>query len=242
MLEIHNQTQLNHNSNLNFKSCAEYAKPYTDTNCRDSFDRENLEKERDGAKAQAEKDKADWDDFAEQLESSDDKVSKGLGKGARFIASAVGLAGTFVVSKYSSKLTIETLKSLAKSSTVKSAARPLKKIKEPIKKVWNAASGSVDKLMNNPHIKEKYTVLKNSKTVEHVKNIMNSEKVKSITEPLRNTIDSVRNIKINKGKIQSYTENTMAAATTGSVLVDNLSGRNDDKSTIELAAGESGEV
>ena len=45
---------------------------------------------------------------------------------------------------------------------------------------------------------------------------------------------------INADKIQSGIENTMAASTTASVIIDDLAGRNDDKSNINLALGASG--
>ena len=52
----------------------------------------------------------------------------------------------------------------------------------------------------------------------------------------------MKDIKIDGKKVQNAAENTMAVTTTGSVLVDNLTGRNNDKSAIELATGSSGEV
>ena len=45
---------------------------------------------------------------------------------------------------------------------------------------------------------------------------------------------------INADKIQSGVENTMAASTTASVIIDDLAGRNDNKSNMNLALGASG--
>ena len=41
-------------------------------------------------------------------------------------------------------------------------------------------------------------------------------------------------------KVQTSIENTMAAATTASVIIDDLAGRNNNKSNVDLALGASG--
>ena len=133
MLGIQNQPQIGQNNSLSFQSRHNdraYVN-YDDDEDFDSFDRkEEAKADRDSAKRQVADDKAEWDNLADELENSDSKVSKKLGKGARFMASAVGLAGTFLVAKCSSKLTIETLKSFAKSKTMASTLETFKSVND----------------------------------------------------------------------------------------------------------------
>ena len=180
--------------------------------------------------------------MADELEDSDSKVSKKLGKGARFMASAVGLAGTFLVAKCSSKLTIETLKSFAKSKTMASTLETFKSVKAPLESGLKSVKQFATEAMEKPAVQEQIAKLKNSKVGKTIDGFLNNEKVKKVTEPLRNTISQLKDIKIDGKKVQNAAENTMAVTTTGSVLVDNLTGRNNDKSAIELATGSSGEV
>lgn len=256
MIGIQNQPQLKLGHSVNFTS----KKPWEESKVNfasedDSFDSNSLEehddveendncdvkqKIKDEQEAETEKindTQKGWEDFADELEKSDNKAVKKMGKGARFIASAIGLAGTFVVSKYSSKLTIETLKSFGKSKTMESTIETLKGAKQPILDTLNAAKKFVTELAEKPKVKAKIDSLKNSEVGKAVTDFLANEKVKKVTEPIKNTIDSIRDTKINGEKIQSAAENTMAATATGSVLVDNLTGRNDDKSAIELATG-----
>lgn len=245
MLGIQNQPQIGQNNSLSFQS-RHNDRSYVNHDDEDDFDsfdkKEDIKSERESAKRQAEADKADWDNFADELENSDSKVSKKLGKGARFVASAVGLAGTFVVAKCSSKLTIETLKSFAKSKTMASTLETFKSVKEPLVNGYKMAKTFVKDVIEKPAIQEQVAKLKDSRLGKAVDGFMKNEKVKQYTEPLRNTISQLKDVKFNGQKIQNVAENTMAVTTTGSVLVDNLTGRNNDKSAIELATGSSGEV
>ena len=45
---------------------------------------------------------------------------------------------------------------------------------------------------------------------------------------------------VNGDKVQTSIENTMAASTTASVIIDDLAGRNNNKSNVDLALGASG--
>jgi hypothetical protein len=221
--------------------------PIDDFADNDSFDmsdsaeeavtKESIEAERDEKMKDVRSTQKDLNDFADNLEQSDSKVAKKMGKGARFIASAVGLAGTFLVSKYSSKLTIETLKSFGKSKTFAGLAEKLKPLKRPALKAVVKAKNFVSELMTKPYIKETVEKAKNSNIGQKVSEFLKNDKIKQALEPIKNTWNSAKNIKFNGEKIQSAFENTMAATATGSVLVDNLTGRNDNKSVVELATG-----
>ena len=245
MLGIQNQPQIGQNNSLSFQSRHNdrtYVN-YDDDEDFDSFDRkEEAKADRDSAKRKVADDKAEWDNLADELENSDSKVSKKLGKGARFMASAVGLAGTFLVAKCSSKLTIETLKSFAKSKTMASTLETFKSVKAPLESGLKSVKQFATEAMEKPAVQEQIAKLKNSKVGKTVDGFLKNEKVKKVTEPLRNTISQLKDIKIDGKKVQNAAENTMAVTTTGSVLVDNLTGRNNDKSAIELATGSSGEV
>lgn len=204
-----------------------------ETNKPEMSEKERLQKERDEQKQKIDDMKQGWEDFADELEKTDNKAVSKMGKGARFIASAAGVAGTFVLSKYSSKLTIETLKSFAKSKTMQSTTETITSMKKPLEETWKG----IKKIVDNPKVKAKIDALKNSKIGKATNDFLNNEKVKKVTEPIKNTIDSIKDSKINGEKLQSAAENTMAATATGSVIVDNLTGRNDDKSAMELATG-----
>ncbi|MCM1265859.1 MAG: hypothetical protein NC200_06635 [Candidatus Gastranaerophilales bacterium] len=258
MIGIQNQPQLNHSNSVKFMSNKPWEeKVNLDNDDYDSFDssaseneeneeidneeqgdiKDKIKNERDAEKDKIDKTQKGWEEFANELESSDNKAVKKMGTGARFIASAVGLAGTFVVSKYSSKLTIETLKSFGKSNTMKGTMETIESAKKPLIDMWNGAKKLATDLAEKPAVKEKIEAFKNSKPGKAVSDFFANEKVKKVTEPIKNTIDSIKDTKINGEKLQSAAENTMAATATGSVLVDNLTGRNDNKSAIELATG-----
>lgn len=202
-----------------------------------AFSKEDIERERDKKVNDVKDVQKGWEDFAEELENSDNKAMSKMGKGARVIASAIGLAGTFLVAKYSSKLTIETLKSFAKSKTMKGTIDSVSGLKKPITNTWNSLKKFTGEILEKPMIKSKVDLVKNSKAYKSVQEFLQKDSVKKLTEPVRNTYNSLKGIKINGEKTQNIVENTMAGVTTGSVLVDNLTGRNDDKSVVELATG-----
>lgn len=247
MLGIQNQPQLSKvvSSPVSFngKSRQEYSFDddydefeYADVEPK-SVTKEEIEKERDKKINDVKDVQKGWEDFAKELEESDNKAMSKMGKGARLVASAVGLAGTFLVAKYSSKLTIETLKSFAKSKTMKGTLDSVKGAKKPFEKAWNSITKFTGEMLEKPVIKSKIDMVKNSKVVKGTQEFFQKESVKKLTEPIKNTLKSVKDIKINGEKTQAVVENTMAGVTTGSVLVDHLTGRNDDKSVVELATG-----
>jgi len=253
MLRIQGQPQVSYNnSSVSFNGRRnEETRPW-DNDETDSFDmseeennydkKDALESEKRKTKADADEAKRGFDDLADNLENSDSKVAKKMGKGARILATGVGLAGTFAVAKVSSKLAIETLKSAVKSDALKSTMKSFESLKEPAKKTYEAAKKAFSEIAEKPAVKEKLTAFKDSKIGKKVDSFLANEKVQKVVEPIKNTISSIKDIKINGKKIQTTVENTMAVTTTGSVLVDNLTGRNNNKSNLELATGSSGEV
>jgi cell fate (sporulation/competence/biofilm development) regulator YlbF (YheA/YmcA/DUF963 family) len=203
----------------------------------DDFSKEDIEAERDAKVDDINKQKEDWDNLADELENSDNKFSKKLAKPIRWCASLLGLAATFVLAKYSSKLTLETLKSFTKTEGAKATIDSLKNAKEPIKNVIQSGKKIVNEAIQNPKVQECIKSLKDSKAGKAVAEFMKNEKVAKVLEPLKTTFESIKNIKIDGAKIQSGVENTMAATTTASVAVDNLTGRNNGKSNLDLATG-----
>lgn len=197
----------------------------------------DIEAERDQKIDQFTKDKAEWDEFADNLEQSDSKVAKKASKVVRLGATLLGLAATFVGAKYGSKLTIETLKSFTKNETAQSVLKNVKKLKRPAMRAMVYARKAVRSIAKQPAVKNAVETLKNSKAGEAVANFVKNEKVAKVLEPLKTTLKSMKDVKIDGKKVQNFIENTMAVTTTGSVLVDDLAGRNNDKSATELAMG-----
>lgn len=201
----------------------------------------DIESERDEKVDQYTRDQADWNEFADNLEKSDSKVAKKASKVVRFGAALIGVAAAFVGAKYGSRLTIETLKSLSKSKTAQSVVDGAKKMKEPAMKTFGMIKEGAKKLADSPAVKDMIEKVKTSKVGKKVGEMatkfMKNEKVVKYAEPLKNTFESIKNTKIDGKKIQNFVENAMAVTTTGSVIVDDLAGRNDEKSATELAAG-----
>ena len=212
-------------------SDAEYA------NYDEVFDEEQAKREQKEKMEAVRKHQQDMQETADKLEEIDSKYAKGASKLFRYGAAAVGIVGTFFASKYSSKLLIETLKTAAKNPSLKNIPNAIGKIKDPAMNLVNNAKGIVDTALKNPKIAEKIEKVANSSVVKTAKTLLDNKAVSKVLEPLKNTLASVKDIKINGKSIQSAVENTMAATTTGCVIIDDLTGRNNDKSTIDLATG-----
>lgn len=236
MLEIQNQPQVQAVQQVSFKGMGDNSYK-TSPMEPDYFDRDAMEAERDAKMDEINQSRQGLDDLADELENSDNKISKKTGKGLRVIATLIGLAGTFVMAKYSSKFVIETLKNAAKSPAIKSTVESVKGMGEPLKKAANGLKEYAKKAIQNPTIKKEIDTLKNTKIAQKVVEFAKNEKVASVLKPLKETLKSIKDIKINGKSIQSGLENTMAAVTTGSVLVDDLAGRNNHKSNVEIASG-----
>lgn len=223
MLGIHNQPNVMATS-VPFKSRVSDIKRDIEIEDQDKIDK-------------YEKEQADWNEFADNLENSNNKVAQKASKIVRIGATLLGIAATFVGAKVGSKVAIETVKTLGKGETAKTIIDGAKKMKEPLSRTWNAIYGGAKKVAENPAVKEFVDKAKDSKFGKTVIEVLNNEKVAKLTEPIKNTVKSLKDIKIDGKKIQSFVENTMAGVTTGSVIVDDLAGRNSDKSNVEIAAG-----
>ena len=197
----------------------------------------NIEDEGQEQIDQFEKDQADWNEFADNLENSDNKVAKKAGKIVRVGAALLGIAATFVGAKVGAKVAVETIKTLGNSGTGKSIIDGVKKMKEPVSKTFSTIVEQAKKMVKTPTAQKIIDRAEKSKIGQTVINTLKNEKVAKAMEPLKKTFDSIKNIKVDGKKVQSFIENAMAITTTGSVVVDDLAGRNNDKSTAELAAG-----
>lgn len=237
MLEIQNQPHYKSHQAVSFKGREDYEEYYTKPYGADCLSREEVEAERDEKLDKINEQKEQFDNLADELENSDNKIVQKAGKGMRFAASVLGLVGTFVVAKYSSKVAIETLKSAANNPAIKNTLNSLKGMEEPAKKALGSLKEIAGKITKNPKVKEGISKITESKIGKFATDALKNEKVAKVIEPLKNTLKSIKDIKINGKSIQSAVENTMAATTTGSVLVDNLTGRNNDKSMVDLATG-----
>ena len=235
MLEIQNQPQVKvqQSANLQHKVSARpsfKAQP-------DYFDRDAIDAERDEKLSQIEEQKRQMEELADEFENSDNKIVKKTSKGIRFAASAFGVIGTFIAAKYSSKVAIETLKTVAKNPAIQKTFESAKVAQAPLMKAAETAKGFAKLALENPKVQDAISKISNSKYANTVKTFLKNEKVAKVLEPVKKTIDSIKDVKVNKDSVQSFVENTMAATTTGSVIVDNLTGRNNDKSALEVASG-----
>lgn len=235
MLEIQSQPQVKVRQSVGFQG-SPGARPSFKSS-HDSFDRDAIDAERDEKLDQIDEQKRQFDELADELENSDSNIVKKTGKGVRFIASVFGIIGTFVAAKYSSKVAIETLKTVAKNPAIQKTIESAKEAREPLGKLAVIAKDFVTKVAEKPKVKEAIAKVTNSKAANVVREVLKNEKVAKVLEPVKNTLESVKNIKINGKSIQNFVENTMAATTTGSVIVDNVTGRNNDKSNLEVASG-----
>ncbi len=203
----------------------------------DTFSQEDIESERDAKLKDLNETKASFDDLADNLDKNPNALSKGAGKVVRFASAAIGIATTFIMAKYGSKVTIGALRNFAKSKTATNVLEGAKKLSTPLTNSFKIASEFTSKkagpLMNK---------LKNSQIGKKVVEFAERPNVKNVLGKVQEYKDATKSFmkNINADKIQSGIENTMAASTTASVIIDDLAGRNDDKSNINLALGASG--
>ena len=226
MLSIQNQPQVQAGQSVSFKGEGDGYHSFA-ASSPDYFDRADVEAERDEKIDKINESRQGIEDLADELENSDNKYMKKAGKGVR-------LAATFVMAKYSSKLVIESFKTATKNPALKTTIEALEK---PLGGIAKGVSETASKVMKNRKVLKGIVKLKNSNIGQAAIKLAKNPTVAKIVEPVVNTLKSAKNVKINGASIQSAIENTMAATTTGSVLVDNLTGRNNGKSTVELATG-----
>ena len=213
--------------------------PYEDDSYVNSeFNPDEINAERDRKMAEYERTQADMNKFADSLDKNPDKLSKGLGKVVRFGAGLIGLAGTFVLAKYGAKVSIGTMKGLAKSNVAKDIINVGKSAFEPIGKGLKSAKATLNKFVGNP-IAETF---KKSKLGQKAEKFMAKESVKNFVDKAKGYKEAVKVLakSVNGEKVQNVAENTLAASATASVAIDNLAGRNKDKSNLDLALGVSG--
>jgi len=237
MLSIQAQNSVNSHQQVNFKGSEKAERSYFDDESYDEFDREAIEADRDEKIDQINQSRDDLETLADELDKNGGKVGQKASKFIRYGATIMGIAATFIAAKVSSKLAIETLKSFGNSKGAQSVINTVKSAKEPLGKVVEGAKNLADKAIKSPVVKENLEKITNSKIGQKTAEILKNEKVIKILEPVKNTLKSMKDIKLNGAKIQSYTENIMAATTTGSVIVDDIAGRNKNKSNAELATG-----
>lgn len=203
----------------------------------DTFSQEDIESERDAKLKDLNETRASFDDLADNLDKNPNAISKGAGKVVRFASAAIGIATTFIMAKYGSKVTIGALRTFAKSKTATNVLEGAKKLSTPLTNGFKIASEFTSKKAV-PLINKLKMSPFGKKVVEfaekpNVKNMLG--KVKEYKEATKSFMKN-----INADKIQSGVENTMAASTTASVIIDDLAGRNDNKSNVNLALGASG--
>ena len=199
---------------------------------------EELETERDKKLAKIEETKNDVDKFADSLEQNPSKLSKVAGKAVRVVSGALGLVTAFVTAKYGAKISIGILKGVAKSNMAKDAINITKSAFNPIKTGLKSFGDTWSKHIGNPTIKALKDTTMGKKVAEFIK----KPNVKSFIEKAEGYKEATKTLikSINGEKVQTAVENTLAASATASVVIDDLAGRNKNKSNLDLALGASG--
>jgi len=237
MLGIQVQPQLKAKNNVSFMSreCdSDHWPTRLDEYDNDEFDRDSLENERDKQLEDIDKTKSELDNLAENLENSDNKYVKKSSKLVRTGAAIMGLLSAFVMTKYSTKLGIETLKSIAKSPAGKSTVEAIAK---PARSIYGAFGKLYKNIKEAPVVKDNITKLTDSSLGKAVKNFMEKDSVKKIVEPVRETLKAMSFKNINKKAVQNTTETVLATSATVFEGLDTMTGRNDDKTNFQLATG-----
>lgn len=231
-------------NNLPISNQVKFGSSYSDDNDDYNYDIPDqlpdsveIEAERDEKMAKINNTKSEFDDLANTLEKNPSKLSQKAGKVVRVGSMIAGLAGTFVMAKYGAKVSMNGFKSFAKSDFVKTI---LKGGNEALKKAKPAAEA-----IKNPLSNVTNSLVKSLKDTP-----IGKKALKVLEKPMiKNSIEKVVGYKeagkallktINGEKVQSAIENTMAASATASVLIDDLAGRNDNKSNLDVALGASG--
>lgn len=199
---------------------------------------EELEMERDKKLANIEETKSDVDKFADSLEQNPSKLSKGAGKAVRVVSGALGLVTAFVTAKYGAKISIGILKGVAKSNVAKDAVNISKSAFKPVANGFKSLGNAWSKFVGNPAIKTFKNTTLGKKTAE----FMAKPNVKSFIEKAQGYVEATKTLakSVNKQKVQTAVENTLATSATASVVIDDLAGRNKNKSNLDLALGASG--
>lgn len=197
-----------------------------------------INKERDAKLAEIDETKQEFDKLADNLEKNPNRLSQKLGKAVRVGSMIAGLAGTFIMAKYGSKVSINAFKSFGKSEAVQKILKGGKDLLGKTKKPMTGVSEMVSKNVSKP-ISD---YLKGSALGKKAMNIVEKPMVKNVLEKVSGYKEAGKTLlkSINGDKIQSFTENTLAASATASVLIDDLAGRNDNKSNLDVALGVSG--
>lgn len=196
------------------------------------FSNEAINQERDKKLKNLNETKYVFDDVANNFDKNPDKFSKTASKALRFASAVVGLGVTFVTAKYGSRASIGMFKELGKSGLGK----------------WVTKHGSSLAAAISQKGGSLVNVLKESSIVSNfMKSNMGKKIIQTLDKPLvKDVISFVKgNSKemVNKIKavnFRSVIENTMGVSAATAVLVDDIAGRNDDKSNKDLFLGASG--
>lgn len=238
MLGIQNSLSVNNSVKFGHNEMSDYSYNTPDIPSDEySFSKEEIELERDKKLKDLDDTKASFEDLADNLDKNPDKISKGTGKVVRLAASAIGIVSTFVMAKYGSKVTINAFRNFAKSKTAQNIMNGTGSFVKPLKSGAKSISKKMADVTSPIMIK-----VKDSKLGTLAKGCAEKPFVKNTIEKVQGYKEAVKTLakNINGDKIQSGIENTMAASTTASVIIDDLAGRNNEKSNLNLALGASG--
>ena len=198
----------------------------------DRFSKEAINRERDEKLKDFNETKYVFDDVADNLDKNPDKFSKGASKVLRFASAVVGLGVTFVTAKYGSRASIGMFKELANSNLGKKVVEYGSSLMSTISK----KGGSLVEVLKKSSIASNFM---KSNIGQKLTRTLNKPLVKDAISFVKgNSKDMVKKVKA--VNFRSIVENTMGVSAATAVLVDDVAGRNDDKSNKDLFLGASG--
>lgn len=198
----------------------------------DNFSKESVNKERDEKLRDFNETKQVFDDVANNFDKNPDKFSKTASKALRFASAVVGLGVTFVTAKYGSRASIGMFKELGKSGLGKWITKHGSSLVSAISK----KGGSFVNVLKESSMVSNFV---KSNTGKKIAQILNKPLVKDVIGFIKGNSKEMVN-KIKAVNFRTVIENTMGASAATAVLVDDIAGRNDDKSNKDLFLGASG--
>ena len=230
-LPVTNSVKFGQNPYMDDSEYADYSE-VSDYDVSDRFSKEAINKERDEKLKDFNETRQVFDDVADNLDKNPDKFSKGASKVLRLASTIVGLGVTFVTAKYGSRASIGMFKELGKSGLGKWITGHGASLMSTISK----KGGSLVEVLKKSSIASNFL---KSNVGQKLTQTLNKPLVKDAISFIKGNSKEMVN-KVKAVNFRSIVENTMGASAATAVLVDDIAGRNDDKSNKELFLGASG--
>ena len=230
-LPVTNSVKFGQNPYIDDSDYSDYSE-VSDYETPDRFSKEAINKERDEKLKDFNETKYVFDDVADNLDKNPDKFSKGASKLLRFASAVVGLGVTFVTAKYGSRASIGMFKELANSNMGKKVVKYGSSLASFVSK----KGGTLINALKDSSI---VTGFMKSNIGKKITQILDKSLAKDAISFVKGNSKEMFN-KVKAVNFRSVIENTMGASAATAVLVDDIAGRNDDKSNKDLFLGASG--